>query len=83
MPPRKRGWGRANRPWSTEVRRHSLYLPSPLLTKEGKDGARIVSELLNTYKDEKAQKEKKESAMRWRRYEDERERAQKDWILDY
>ena len=30
-----------------------LYLPSPLLTKEGKGGAGIVNKLLNTYKDDR------------------------------
>ena len=30
-----------------------LYLPSPLLTKEGKGGAGIVNKLLNTYRDDR------------------------------
>ena len=30
-----------------------LYLPSPLLTKEGKDAVEIVNELVNTYKDDR------------------------------
>ena len=33
-----------------------LYLPSPLLTKEGKGGAGIVNKLLNTYKDDRKER---------------------------
>ena len=29
--------------------RHSLYLPSPLLTKEGKEKAEIFNELVDIY----------------------------------
>ena len=29
-----------------------LYLPLPLLTKEGKEKAELVNELVNTHKDE-------------------------------
>ena len=31
-----------------------LYLPSPLLTKEGKEKAEIVNELVNTYREGRA-----------------------------
>ena len=34
--------------------RSVLFLPSPLLTKEGKEVSEIVNELMNTYKDDAA-----------------------------